>query len=110
MAERLAWGGPAGRLVVLKGGGGEAERNPAKPTQLHLWEGGTGRRDILAPALVHAPQTAGEPAIADLWHRRAEDPAIEARIIATIAVGLIATGRGGDQQAQAIWKQRPPST
>ena len=109
VAERLMWGGPAGRLVVLKGGGGEAERNPAKPTQLHLWESGTGRRDVMAPALPHAPPGASEPAIADVWHRRTQDEAIEARIVGTIAIGLMAAGRGGDDQAQAIWEQRPRS-
>ncbi len=118
VAERLGWGGPGGRLIVLKGGGGEAERNPARPTQLHLWEGATGRREILAPPFAPPPASSGvsqtlsntiEPTIADIWHGRARDPAIEARIVATIAVGLMAIGRGGDDQAQALWEQRPRS-
>jgi anthranilate phosphoribosyltransferase len=118
VAELLGWGGPAGRLVVLKGGGGEAERNPARATQLHLWQGGTGRSEFLAPPLAladaaaPAAQTARstiEPAIADVWRGLARDPAIEARIVATIAVGLMATGRGGDDQARALWEQRPRS-
>ncbi len=105
VAERLAWGGPAGRLVVLKGGGGEAERNPAKPTQLHVWDAATGRSVIEAPA-VAAAGVAGEPDIAAVWEGAARDGAIEARIVATIAIALTAMRRGGDAEAQIVWEQR----
>jgi anthranilate phosphoribosyltransferase len=101
VAERLGWG----RLVVLKGGGGEAERNPAKATPLHVWDGAAGRSVVVAPATVGAAE-AGAPGIADIWHGRVRDEAIEARIVATIALGLIAGGRGGDAEAQIVWEQR----
>ncbi|HEY0408731.1 MAG TPA: glycosyl transferase family protein, partial [Candidatus Dormibacteraeota bacterium] len=46
-AERL--GRP--RLLVLKGGGGEAERNPAKPVPAHVHVRGEGARELALPAL-----------------------------------------------------------
>ena len=39
-----------GRLAVVKGGGGEAERNPAKPVAVHLWSADAGRCELLLPA------------------------------------------------------------
>ena len=109
------------RLLVLKGGGGEAERNPAKPTQLHVWDNATGRAILDAPALAGmqagstrasaglaaAPAAgAGEPDFAAVWRGTVSDPAIEARIVATIALGLIAMNKGGDAEAQTLWQQR----
>ena len=47
VAERLA----RPKLLVLKGGGGEAERNPAKPTQIHTWDNQMGRVMATLPAL-----------------------------------------------------------
>ncbi len=105
VAERLRWGGPTGRLIVIKGGGGEAERNPAKPTTLHIWDGVAGRIAASAPAMTTAAET-GEPDIAALWNGSVRDAAIEARIVATIAMGLAALRRGGDAQAEIVWEQR----
>jgi anthranilate phosphoribosyltransferase len=104
VAERL--GRP--RLLVLKGGGGEAERNPAKPVHLHVWDHGLGRSTITAPPLAAAgaDPEAAEPDFAALWHGRVHHAAIEARIVATIALGLLALGRGGDAEAQTLWEQR----
>jgi anthranilate phosphoribosyltransferase len=102
VAERLA----RPRLLVLKGGGGEAERNSAKPTQLHLWDAAEGRSVVTAPALIGADADDALPDLAAIWRGEARHAAIEARIIGTIALGLIATGRGGDEEAQSLWEQR----
>jgi anthranilate phosphoribosyltransferase len=103
VAERLAMG----RLLVLKGGGGEAERNPAKPTQIHLWDAVDGRREITAPAYEFSDPAGSETAgFAAIWHGTARHDAIEARIIATIALGLMAMRRGGDAEAKILWQER----
>jgi anthranilate phosphoribosyltransferase len=104
VAERLVHP----RLLVLKGGGGEAERNPAKPTQLYLWDQAEGRSIVTAPALaVTDPDPAApEAPIAAIWHGAARSPVLEARIVATIELGLLATRRGGAAEAQTLWEQR----
>ena len=93
------------RLLVLKGGGGEAERNPAKDTAIFLHDAAGGRTERMLPALHTAPPSAPEPDIAAIWHRAAHDAAIEARIVGTIALGLIAADRR-DDEAQTIWESR----
>jgi anthranilate phosphoribosyltransferase len=102
VAERLA----RPRLLVLKGGGGEAERNPAKPTQLHLWDTAQGRSVVTAPALIGADTDDTTPSLPAIWRGEMRHAAIEARIIGTIALGLVATRRGGDAEAQSLWQQR----
>jgi anthranilate phosphoribosyltransferase len=101
-AERLG----RQRLLVLKGGGGEAERNPAKPTEAHFWNAAAGRSVTLLPALATATQATPEPGIAAIWTGTARDAAIEARIVGTIALGLLALGQGGDTEAQTLWESR----
>jgi anthranilate phosphoribosyltransferase len=104
VAERLG----RKRLLVLKGGGGEAERNPARATAAHLWIAGEGRREVMLPAMLGRSPEADEtePAIASIWHGEAVHPAIEARIVGTIGLALLALGRGGDEEAAAIWRAR----
>jgi anthranilate phosphoribosyltransferase len=94
------------RLLVLKGGGGEAERNPAKPMQVHIWDAAEGRSVAMLPALETAAMPAPEPDIAAVWRGEARDPAIAARIIGTIALGLAALRRGGDAEASTVWQNR----
>ena len=94
-------------LLVLKGGGGEAERNPAKPVTAHLWLRGEGRATLELPALC-APDPGPEPDFAAIWRGAARHQAIEARITGTIALGLQAMGRGGDATAQTLWERRSP--
>ena len=101
VAERLGMG----RLLVLKGGGGEAERNPAKATQVHLWDCAAGRSEMILPGIGDATG-ADEPDFAAVWRGMADAPAIEARIVATIALGLMALRCGGDTEAQSVWEQR----
>ena len=93
------------RLLVLKGGGGEAERNPAKPTAVYVWDRSAGRSVVEAPALAGVA-AGGDVSIEAVWRGQARDAAIEARVVATMALGLMATGAGGDGQAQILWEQR----
>ncbi len=96
------------RLLVLKGGGGEAERNPAKPVAIHIWDWGAGRLEQTLPALTGAAMPGVEPDVADIWSGAVRHAAIEARIVGTLALGLIALGAGGDAEAQTVWESRRP--
>jgi anthranilate phosphoribosyltransferase len=100
VAERL--GRP--RLLVLKGGGGEAERNPAKPVSVQLWTRAKGRQEVLLPASFQGDMGGDEPDIADIWLGRVRHAGIEARIIATIEMAALAMGR--DLDAAAVWRDR----
>ena len=101
-AERLA----RSRLAVVKGGGGEAERNPAKPITVHLWDQSAGRSELL---LSPAPMP-GEPAsLVETWHAGSGPGAATAR--ATVALALLALGRAtdapsADALADTIWTRR----
>jgi len=108
VAERL--GRP--RLLVLKGGGGEAERNPAKALAAHLWDREQGRSEYLLPSWGEGARRAarddGPALLAALWRREAMLPAADAIVRATIAMALIALGRArtpdeADAAATAIW-------
>ncbi len=103
------------RLVVLKGGGGEAERGPAKPVAVHVHDRTQGRSEMLLPAL--APGLANTPAadttalLAAVWHGEVAPDAPVATVIGTIALGLHALQPGlapadADAQAAAIWAAR----
>jgi anthranilate phosphoribosyltransferase len=94
------------RLLVLKGGGGEAERNPAKEVEAHLFTAGHGREMHALPALTRAAPADPEPDIAAIWQGTARDAAVEARVVGTIALGLLALGAGGDAAAQRLWDNR----
>jgi anthranilate phosphoribosyltransferase len=96
------------RLLVLKGGGGEAERNPAKPVTVQIWDRVAGRSGMSLPALSSAPMPDPEPEIGAIWSGAARHAAIEARIVGTVALGLIALGEGGDAEAQMVWESRRP--
>ncbi len=109
VAERLG----RHRLLVLKGGGGEAERNPRRPVTAHLWAEHSRHELALPPLDIFAPAETGapEPDLAELWHGRATHAETEARIVATIALGLIAMGHApdadtADREAQTCWHQR----
>ncbi len=99
------------RLLVLKGGGGEAERHPAKASTLHLLVPGLGRRELVAPAAGAAWEEPPAEAWRAVWTGEAGNPAAEARITATIALGLLAVGRAtevatADLQAAEVWRAR----
>jgi anthranilate phosphoribosyltransferase len=95
------------RLLVLKGGGGEAERNPRRPMAVHLWVAGHGRSEQVLNPLVTSEPDPIEPDLAALWRGEQHHVETEARIVATIALGLLAMGRGGDVEAGQIWQDRP---
>jgi anthranilate phosphoribosyltransferase len=94
------------RLLVLKGGGGEAERNPLRPVPTYIWDSAQGRSEIVLPPLTQAAPEDTEPSIGAIWRGDVQNPVVEARIIATIALGLLAQGKGGDDEAEAIWRGR----
>ncbi|MCV6597670.1 MAG: glycosyl transferase family 3, partial [Mangrovicoccus sp.] len=103
-------------VIVLKGAGGEFERNPAKPIELfQVFDQETARR-ILNPMLDEnrrmADPTAQTGDLARLWHGEITDPFAEATIIGTAALGLFAAGLASDlpgagEMAQDLWTKRP---
>jgi anthranilate phosphoribosyltransferase len=111
VAERMA----RRRLLVLKGGGGEAERVPLKPATATLWDRDAGRQELILPAVdglrPHPPASDTAASFAAVWTGEATPETPLATIQATIALALLATGRadGPDQameQAATIWAQR----
>lgn len=104
-AERL--GRP--RLLVVKGGGGEAERNAAKPMAAHLFDRGAGRVELGLPAISAA--RAGGTDLLRVWQGDGDAEAETAVVKATIALGLLAlgaadTGVQADVQAAELWEGR----
>jgi anthranilate phosphoribosyltransferase len=94
------------RLLVLKGGGGEAERNPRRTVPAHIWAAGQGRSEIVLPVLAAGEASPGEPDFAALWRGDVRHEETEARVVGTIALGLLAMGRGGDAEAWQVWHDR----
>lgn len=103
------------RLLVLKGGGGEAERVPLKPGVAMVWDLAEGRKTLDLPAVegLRPHPAAGDTpgGFAAVWHGDATPETPLATIRATIALGLLATGRAHDPaqamlDAAAIWAQR----
>ena len=92
------------RLVVVKGGGGEAERTPAKAVAAHWFDRAQGQGEAVLPPL---PDVGGDAGFAAVW-RGADGPGA-ATVIATVALGLIALGTAPEQadgQAVEIWRNR----
>ncbi len=96
------------RITVLKGGGGEAEWTGMKPLAVNtsgeeqVWPGlgVPGKPDSQAPADMLA-----------IWQGSRPDPAAEAAVIATAAVGLYAAGRVSEpaaclECARNLWTER----
>ncbi|MBV1797964.1 hypothetical protein [Siccirubricoccus sp. G192] len=103
-AERL--GRP--RLLVVKGGGGEVERNPLKPVAVHIFDRATGQAELDLPAI-----SAARPDGTDLLRVWRDDRGAEAEaavVKATIALGLLALGAAAAGQADAhaaeLWSRR----
>lgn len=104
------------RLVVLKGGGGEAERNPGKEVAVHLWQAGEGRSVLTlaptSPPMARADEDVSTPGLfAAVWHGEAAPPRPTATIKATIALALLALDRtatpgAADGMAAEIWAAR----
>jgi anthranilate phosphoribosyltransferase len=103
------------RLLVLKGGGGEAERVPLKPAIATIWDHKAGRFECALPAVEglrpHPPADDTPSTLARVWTGEATPETPLATIRATIALALLATGRATDadqamQDAGSIWAQR----
>ncbi len=111
VAERL------GRrsLVVIKGGGGEAERPATKATAAHLWRRDGGRAEWMLPPLA---TSAGRARVdtpdrfARIWRGQdQDDPVALQTVIGTVALALLALDPGldpdaADRQAGEIWAAR----
>jgi anthranilate phosphoribosyltransferase len=111
VAERLA----RRSLVVVKGGGGEAERAAFRAVAAHLWRPATGRSEVLLRALAPAPERAPPDTVQDLirvWHGDAPHrTAAEQTVIGTIALALLALHENpdpiaADNRALEIWHAR----
>jgi anthranilate phosphoribosyltransferase len=103
------------RLIVLKGGGGEAERVPLKPATASLWDSAAGRSELALPAVdglaPHAAAADTPDLLAAVWLGQAAPETPVAAVKATIALALLALGRSTDpcsamDAAAAIWAQR----
>ena len=104
-AERLG----RRRLVVVKGGGGEAERTPAKAVAAHWFDRTSGTGEAILPPLPPSVETGAY--FVQTWHGGDESSAGPgaATAVATIALGLIALGEApadADAQAAAVWSRR----
>lgn len=107
------------RLSVLKGGGGEFERNPAKPIALHGVRDGAFWTNDTAP-LIAAHQRLSETDtphspefLSAFWQGTHQDAYAEAIVLGTAALALEAAGATpeglGFEQASALWADRPTS-
>ncbi len=114
VAERL------GRrsLLVIKGGGGEAERPAAKPTAAHLWRRDAGRSELLLPPLAPGAERSATPDTPALFARVWQGeglvpPLVLQTVVGTIALALLALDERldsatADRRAQEIWQARRP--
>jgi anthranilate phosphoribosyltransferase len=103
------------RLLVLKGGGGEAERVPLKPASAALWDLRHGRQDLTLPAIEglkpHPPAEDTPDLLAAVWRGEATPATPLATIQATIALALLAADRAAEPdtamaQARQVWAER----
>ncbi len=102
-----------GRILVLKGGGGEAERPPAKPVTVHRYDPEAGADELLLPSVIEAaPRATDTPQrLVDVWEGRDTDPLPVRTVVGTIAMALLALRRDldvvqADQEAERIWLAR----
>ncbi len=122
VAERLRR--PA--LLVLKGGGGEAERPPTKAVTAHLQWGGQAALELQLPALCGTRPAAGSKSadsksassgpdrlarLCSVWRGDCCDDLAVCTVKGTIAMALLALGRcinaeQADQDARLIWDRR----
>lgn len=108
----------ARRALVIKGGGGEFERHPAKALDLFgLAE--DGPFDGVAPALLDDTRRLADPTaepgeMASLWAGEHEDPFAAATVIGTAALAFWAAGLApdlaeADRLADSAWRRRSRS-
>ncbi|RMD63597.1 MAG: glycosyl transferase, partial [Alphaproteobacteria bacterium] len=104
------------RAVIFKGGGGEVQRNPAKPCRTATVIDGVSGEEIW-PALTPGQTFAWrdeplDPAgIVALWRGERAAPIPEAAVVGTAAIALKLLGRAKDmaaaeEMARAMWAAR----
>ncbi len=101
------------RLLVLKGGGGEAERIPAKPGVAFLWRRDSGRSELELPPIRFAAEARDPAALAEVWRGDAAPEGDIATVHATVALALLALGHAqcpdtAVSEARRIWDARRP--
>lgn len=96
-------------LCILKGGGGEFERNPSKVVTLHRLINAHPHETLLAPIIPEPQRLSNLPhppqALANLWSGRLHDPFAQAIVTGTAQAALLALG--SDEDAETLWKTRP---
>jgi anthranilate phosphoribosyltransferase len=100
-------------LCILKGGGGEFERNPTKDVTLFRLQGCISRETVLPPLLSEARKLADASypaqAMDALWRGTLHDEFAENIVIGTAAAALIALGHApmpAQQVAHDLWAAR----
>ncbi len=111
-AERLG----LSSMIAIKGGGGEAERTPAKAVEMFRLEDGEAFEETAAPMIEASPRRHAEAppdprTFAALWRGEARDAYGEATVIGTAALALLAAGAAPDlaaaqSRAQDLWSER----
>lgn len=105
------------RITVIKGGGGEFERHPAKTVAAFgLADGAVFDLPVPAPKLTQDIRRLHEadqdlPPLADLWSGAAEDGFATAVVVGTAGLALWTLGAApspaeGDRLAQDLWRDR----
>ncbi|SES92287.1 glycosyl transferase family protein [Oceanicella actignis] len=103
-------------MIAVKGGGGEAERVPAKRVELFRLEHGRAFEET-APPLIEAParrHAEPEPSAARflaVWRGEEDDPYAAATVAGTAALALLSAGLAPDLEAAearawALWRAR----
>lgn len=101
-------------LGIVKGGGGEFERHPAKDVALFRLVNGQPD-ELTLPALLPEPRRLSDApappqALSDLWRGILRDPFAEAIVTGTAAAALITLGHApgpAHELAQTLWAERP---
>lgn len=104
-AARLGWSA----LSVIKGAGGEFERNPAKEVTAFGLRGGAPWERAMAPRLSETRRMAesADLTLPDLWQGRGDAAFEAALIIGTAALALDTLGQADAvDQANALWRDR----
>lgn len=103
-------------LAVLRGEGGEAERNPERPCEVACLRDGT-RASEAWPTLLYGhrpkPERLEPGRLAGLWEGEYDEAYATAAVIGTAAIALRLTRRAADaaeasQLARRLWDERPP--
>lgn len=96
-------------LCILKGGGGEFERNPSKPVPLFRLTDGAPQETLLPPILPDAQRLSDldhpPQALADLWFGALRCAFAESIVIGTAQAAFMALGQSND--AADLWANRP---